>query len=174
MRNMPALALCLLFADSACAQSADAQRQAEALLALRRAGALVSGEGAALRVSLSGIQGAGKLLDSVAVLTDLQALELAGSDVTDASLAKLSGLVKLQSLNLAGTVVTSAGLAHLTKLKGLTELSLFGTRVNDGGVVHLKKLPALRTVIVHQAHVSRAAAADLGKAVPGLTVIGAR
>ena len=52
-------------------------------------------------------------------LTQLQLLNLAHTQVTDAGLEHLKGLAQLKELNLSYTHVTDAGLEHL---KGLTQL----------------------------------------------------
>ena len=49
---------------------------------------------------------------------------LSGPEVTDASLAHLTGLAALESLHLAATQITDAGLVHLTGLTALATLDL--------------------------------------------------
>ena len=46
----------------------------------------------------------------------------------------LKGLTNLQELDLAGTQVTDAGLVHLKGLTNLQELDLSYTQVTEGGV----------------------------------------
>jgi Leucine-rich repeat (LRR) protein len=70
---------------------------------------------------------------------------LSGSQVTDASLAHLTGLTALERLTLVATQVTDAGLAHLTGLTGLETLNLSETQVTDAGISELQKaLPNCR------------------------------
>jgi hypothetical protein len=117
-----ALAVCLLITvtRAATAQTGEIQEKLNAVLALKRAGALVdTRDERALTVSLSGIKAADQLLDHVRVLSDLQSLELAGTNVTDKSLEKIKGLTKLRSLNLASTKVSNKGLESLKGLIGL-------------------------------------------------------
>ncbi|HEV3261077.1 MAG TPA: protein kinase [Gemmataceae bacterium] len=126
------------------------------------------------RANLGGVQKSlDKLLPDLAALTDaefdrVESLDLTGTAVTDADLAKLEGLAALTKLSLAGTKVSDAGLvrlkpltalrrldlagtavtgADLSPLEGLTaltELSLARTKVSDTALVHLKPLTALR------------------------------
>jgi hypothetical protein len=51
--------------------------------------------------------------------------------------------VKLQDLNLAGTQITDAGLAHLTGMTGLRRLVLDGDAIKGPGLSHLQQLPLL-------------------------------
>ena len=71
-------------------------------------------------------------------LTQLQSLDLAGTQVTDAGLEHLKGLTQLQSLDLGQTQVTDAGLEHLKGLTQLQSLNLGDTKVTDAGLEHSK------------------------------------
>jgi len=57
--------------------------------------------------------------------------------VTDADLERLKGLTDLQSLDLSGTEITVAGLVHLKGLTDLQSLDLTRTDITDAGLVHL-------------------------------------
>ena len=176
MRTKVFLAACLVLAStrSAGAQTAEIQQKTNAALALTRAGALlVPGSEGIRSVSLSGLKNADALLEHVKVLTDLESLELARTDVSAAGLAKLAGLGKLQVLNLASTRVGDGGLKPLARLAGLTRLSLYGTRVGNAGLTHLKSLKGLQTVIVKGTGVTAAGARDLRKALPKVVIVGA-
>jgi len=177
MIQLSAFALCLLLAStrSSPAQTVEIQDKVDAVLALKRAGALViSEEGSITKVSLSGIKAADQLLDQVKILSDLQILEVAATNVTDKSLAKIKGLTKLRALNLASTKVGDKGLEYLSGLKDLTRLSLFGTQVSDKGVANLKGLTELKEVIANESKVTSAGANALRQALPNVTVIGAK
>ena len=80
------------------------------------------------------------------VFTQLQELDLAGTQVTDAGLEHLKGLAKLQMLALGGTNVTDAGLEHLKGLTRLQKLLLDETKVTDAGFEHLKGLSQLQVL----------------------------
>ena len=72
-------------------------------------------------------------------MTQLQALNLQSTPVTDAGLEHLKGLTQLQALGLWCTQVSDAGLEHLKGLTQLQSLGLAETRVTDAGEVGLKK-----------------------------------
>jgi internalin A len=78
-------------------------------------------------------------------LKNLQALNLAGRQVTGAGLKELAALKKLQGLYLRGTQITDAGLKELTGLNNLQTLNLSKTHITDAG---LKELAALRNLQV--------------------------
>jgi hypothetical protein len=62
-------------------------------------------------------------------LTDLDMLQLADTQVTDAGVAELTGLQQLTYLCLVGTAVTDAAVPSLVKLRGLGRLELVETQV---------------------------------------------
>ena len=68
---------------------------------------------------------------------------LIGDQVTDASLAHLTGLPSLQSLDLEGTDVTAAGLVHFQKMPALRHLGLSGCfssdRLTDADIANLRE-----------------------------------
>lgn len=171
-----AVSLLLVGTATATAQAPDIQEKIQAVLTLRRAGALVTVVSAenptVIRVSLSGIKNADQLLDEVQVLSDLVTLELAGTDVTDKSLEKLSKLRKLRSLNLASTKVSDKGLNHLKEISNLVELSLYGTPVSDEGIGQLKDLTELQTLVLNESKVTSKGRDALRQALPNLTITG--
>lgn len=176
-----ALASLLWFACPASSDdppSPDLEEMAGPYEGLQRAGALVTviskNNPLVVRVSLSGVKNADKLLDDVKKLYDLVTLELAGTNVTDDDLRKLGRLRKLRSLNLASTRVTDKGLAHVKELTSLNELSLFGTRVSDDGIRQLNGLLDLQTLVVNETRVSAKGAQALQEALPDLHVIGVK
>ena len=89
----------------------------------------------------------------------IRRLDLGGTKVTDAGLAKVAGMSNLEQLHLEKTAVTDAGLAQLKGLGELEYLNLYGTVVGDAGLEHLKSMPALRRVFLWQTHVTGPAAA---------------
>jgi hypothetical protein len=172
-----AVAVSLLLAStrSGTAQTLEVQNEVDAALALQKAGALLLPEkGPSIKVSLSGMKNADRLLDHVKSLSSVESLELAGTDVTDKGLEKIKGLTNLRSLNLASTKVGEKGLAQLKGLTGLTHLSLLGTQVSDQGMGHLKALHKLETVIVKGTKVTASGASDLLKTLPKVSIIGVK
>src|SRR5262245_14673117 len=170
-----AIGLLVLSPRGGPAQTLEVQNEADALLALQKAGALIlPGKGASMTVSLSGMKNADRLLDHVKILSGVESLELAGTDVTDKGLEKIKGLTKLRSLNLASTKIGDKGLAHLNALTGLTSLSLLGTQVSDQGIGQLKALNRLETVIVTHTRVTAKGAGDLLKTLPKLSIVGVK
>jgi hypothetical protein len=67
------------------------------------------------------------------------AVRLNSQDVTDATLAQLSGLTGLQRLELIGAKITDDGLLHLKALPNLKSLLLRRTAVTNAGVKKLQQ-----------------------------------
>jgi Leucine Rich repeat len=131
----------------------------------------------------------------IAVLTNLEALDLDGTQVTDGGLARLQGLKqlvglhcgtptvgdeglaslqalpKLQSLHLKSSGVTDAGLAHIGKLTRLSFLDLDDTMVTDAGLAHLHGLSKLAQVRLRRTKVSDAGVQALTQVVPAVLVV---
>ena len=79
--------------------------------------------------------------------TNLQALDLSGTDVTDAGLKDLASLTHLQALSLSVTKVTDAGLKELARLTNLQRIDLTGTMVTHFGMNELQtKLPSCQII----------------------------
>jgi len=84
-------------------------------------------------------------LASVAKLTNLQALSLIWTNVTDDGLVHVKGLTKLRWLSLsAARKITDKGLAHLKDLKNLEDLNLECTQTTAKGLVHLEGMTKMR------------------------------
>ena len=67
------------------------------------------------------------------------AINLAGTEVSDAEIAQFSRLTHLRQLFLVGTNVTDAGLPYLAGLKELSYIALDNTKVTEDGVRKLRK-----------------------------------
>ncbi len=82
-------------------------------------------------------------LDTVAAylayLTEIQELDLSGTDLTDAGVKHLVGLKNLKVLDLERTGITDAGLKRLEGLPKLEELRLEGTKVTATAVLDLSR-----------------------------------
>lgn len=83
-------------------------------------------------------------LKELSGLTNLAALDLHLTDVTDAGLAHIANRHGIRVLYLSYTRVTGAGLTHLVELNRLESLDLFGTGVSDEAATHIAKLTNLR------------------------------
>ena len=103
-------------------------------------------EGHVSEISLATLKLADAAVGYLNGLTNLQTLELGGTEITDTGLANLAGLTNLQALNLDGTKVTDAGLVHLKGLTNLESLALAGyTQITDAAITELKQaLPNLQ------------------------------
>jgi hypothetical protein len=174
-----ALGVSLLFGIThAAAQTVDIEEKVAAILDLRAAGAIVGqkvGDKTYLsRVSLSGLKNAGRLLQYVAVLRELEEVELAGTDITDQDLKQLTDVPNLKLLNLASTQISDKGLAQLKGMKTLKTLSLVGTKVTDDGMAHLYDLKGLQTLILNDTKVTETGVNKLHVLVPDVKVIGVK
>ncbi|MBL9084285.1 MAG: hypothetical protein JNK76_20965 [Planctomycetales bacterium] len=113
----------------------------ERQLPLRPYEQIVDGE---LRVTTTDIKGFdyAKLVEE---RPEIVVLQMANSDVTDATLAPLARLPKLRTLDIRDTQVTDAGLATLATLPLLEELYLGRTKITDAGFQqHLASKESLR------------------------------
>jgi len=79
------------------------------------------------------------VMAEIGKLTELQALDLAFSTVTDEGLARLTSLQKVKSFGLSGTLVTDEGLVYLGKLRSLQWVWLSKQTVTEAGVEKLKE-----------------------------------
>ena len=89
---------------------------------------------------------------------NLRWLDLAGTSVTDAGLARLPAMPNLTRLHLERTAITDAGLAGLAGMTSLEYLDLYGTAVSDAGLESLQKLPNLKRLYVWRTKVTPEAA----------------
>lgn len=111
-------------------------------------------------------------------LTELKAIVLDHTHVTDAGLATISGLINVENLNYCGHQISNEGILHVCKLKSLQclhlsrtnvtdssltplqrltqleELSLEGTEVTDSGLVHVARLTNLSYLILNKTKIT--------------------
>jgi hypothetical protein len=91
--------------------------------------------------------------------------------VDDAEIEHLLELDRLQSLNLTGTSLTDAGLARLAELPALEELTIDGCAgVTEAGLLSLATFPALQRVGAEQLNVQPESYRALREANPSLSV----
>ena len=101
-------------------------------------------------------------------LTELEALHVEGTKVTDDGLKSLPpGLVEL---DLSDTAVTDEGVKTVAGLPKLKTLSVTGTKVTDDGLNALAGLTALRFVMVAGSRVTPGGATRFATARPGVEV----
>lgn len=102
--------------------------------------------------------------------TQLQWLDLAKTQVTDAGMVEVGKLGALTRLHLENTAVTDAALAEIGKLANLEYLNLYGTKVTDAGLAQLANLKNLKKIYLWQTGVTEDGAKKLEQALPGVEV----
>jgi serine/threonine protein kinase len=80
----------------------------------------------------------------------LVAIDLHGdAGLTDNDLSRLTGLSNLDALDLSETPISDAGLVQLTDIASLTRVNLEGTRVTDAGIAHLvRQCPNITRLLI--------------------------
>ncbi|MFO0810830.1 MAG: hypothetical protein U0746_19545 [Gemmataceae bacterium] len=102
----------------------------------------------------------------IAARPDTVVLQMANSDVTDATLDYLAGLTKLRELDLNDAQITDAGLAKLKALP-LTTLRLKGTKITDAGFrEHVLPREAIMELDLRETDVKAATAREWKNAKP--------
>ncbi len=86
------------------------------------------------------------VMQFVGDLTDVHALDLSGTRVSDRGIACLRHLEQVEAIDLADTCITDESLKVLAKLTTLRALRVDGTLVSDEGVAYLTSLPRLETL----------------------------
>ena len=104
-------------------------------------------------------------------LTNLQILDLSGTQVTGSGLEYLTNLTNLRHLLLENTQVTDAGLEHLIGLKNLESLDLSGTQVTDAGLVKLQGISRLSVLGIKNTRVTDDGVAALKHEYPQLKIL---
>jgi hypothetical protein len=122
-------------------------------------------------LDVSFISGADKVTDAelanlAPIGTQVYALNLAGTKVTDSGLSAIASLPNIRVLHLEKTGIGDAGLAHVKGLANLEYLNLYGTQVTDAGLDQLAGLKNLKNVYLWQSKVTDAGAEKLRKALP--------
>lgn len=148
--------------------SAEQFARYEARREIQRVGGRIAtrpqGTGAGLEVRLENIPLTDESLARVKGLaTEVVAMHLAKTQVTDTGLAHLAGMSNLQTLDLSNTNITDSGLVHLEKLRSLQTLTLYNTRVTGSGLASLKGLTSLRQLSLGRTRVDDAGLADLSR-----------
>jgi hypothetical protein len=108
---------------------------------------------------------------SLAGITKLRTLTLAGNSIGAAGFAHLSTLGQLDYLNLELTGCTDADVASLSGLTDLTALDLgYNRDLTDAALRHLTGLRKLASLRLYETKVTDAGVAELKKALPRLSV----
>jgi len=79
------------------------------------------------------------VLDHVEGLSRVKALDLSGTQLTDAEVQQLKGLTELEQLFLDDTHVTDVAVKHLKGLRRLEQLNLVNTQVTNKGINELRR-----------------------------------
>ncbi len=93
-------------------------------------------------------------------------LDLRGSDVTDADLARLAAFPHLTRLNLSNTSITGSGLASISGSSFLEYINLYGTGVMDAAMVHIAPIKTLTAIYLWQTAVTPEGVALLKSSLP--------
>lgn len=101
---------------------------------------------------------------------NLLQVNVARTQVTDASLGTIAKMKNLTTLRLELTGVTDAGLEHLGELENLQYLNLYGTKVTDAGLDKLSGLKKLKRLYLWQTGVTEEGAKKLTTKLPELLI----
>ncbi len=96
--------------------------------------------------SLSDPSKTSEVVEQLASLRQLHALDLQRLPISDSDLTAVGKLRSLKSLNLNHSSITDAGLTHLSRLGDLESLNLVGTKITNAGLVALAGMKSLRVL----------------------------
>ena len=102
-------------------------------------------------------------LKLLAPLSDLQAVMLDGSAITDDGLKYLM-MHPLKELHLGGTTISDKGVEQLRELQTLERLNLGGTKVTDASLEHIRTMRKLKWVHVGGTKVKAATIDEFNRA----------
>ncbi|PHS15263.1 MAG: hypothetical protein COA78_05355 [Blastopirellula sp.] len=102
---------------------------------------------------------------------NLRDIGLAATQITDASLPLLAALPSLEELDISATRITDAGIEQLTTAKNLRILRLAVTQISDSGIAHLASMKQLQSLDLQQTKVTKQGIAQLRQALPKLEII---
>ena len=97
------------------------------------------------------------------VVPNLQQLDLADTELTDAGMVHLPKFQLLTRLSLFYCNITNAGLRHISELKELEELNLDSRDISDSGLVHLRKLQKLRSLDLFSGRITDSGAGSIAQ-----------
>lgn len=109
---------------------------------------------------------ADKDLEKLAPLARLRRLNVTGTRLSDAGLARLGEVFpNLRELRIGAPQATAEGLSHLSRLP-LDWLILVEMKITDEGARHLARMKSLHSLYLPGCEISDAARAELERAVP--------
>lgn len=120
-------------------------------ISLRRAGAVIDRDDDRTHVTKVTLPetATDSVIEQVTQLGRVEELDLSGTAITNAGLARLAELDELRVLDLSNTAVSDEGLEYLAKLTSLVELTLSDTRVSDEGLKkHIPEFPVLARLVL--------------------------
>jgi internalin A len=123
-------------------------------------------------VNLSGTQVGDAGLACLRNLVGVRELWLTGTNVSDEGIKMIAGFGHLKSISLARTQVSDAGLKQLESLTELEILHVGETSISDEGLRHLRGLGHLREVYATESRVTTGGASELADAIPAVQVFG--
>lgn len=100
----------------------------------------------------------------------VQRLRLGGRHLPPSVLAEINKLTELVALALEWSTITDDGLGQLKDLQALRSMGLSGTAITDRGLAHLEKLHSLQHVWVPRQSISAEAVEQLKQTRPDLHV----
>lgn len=88
------------------------------------------------------------------VVPNLQSLDLADTDLSDAGMVHLAKFTKLRSLSLFYCNITNTGLRHISQLTRLEALNLDSREIGDDGLWHLRNLKNLKSLDIFSGRIT--------------------
>ena len=88
------------------------------------------------------------------VVPNLQSLDLADTDLSDAGMRHLAKFKKLKSLSLFYTNISNRGLRYLSQLTSLQSLNLDSREIGDDGLWHLRNLKSLKSLDIFSGRIT--------------------
>ena len=95
-------------------------------------------------------------LPRLAVLCEVQQIDVEGSSMTDGVLAQWDNLKHLNRLSLWNTSISDAGLTHIRAFRNLWELGITDAEIGDDGLTHLDGLVNLKVLSLRRTGVTDA------------------
>lgn len=98
-------------------------------------------------------------------------LDLARTQITDASMSTVGKMVNLEELNLNACKITDEGIKQLEGLSQLKKLNLSGTSVSEAALPTLLKLEALEAIYLFRTQWTPEGVAVLRRIKPGVNIV---
>lgn len=98
-------------------------------------------------------------------------IELSGTKVQDADLARLIGLRHLKYLGLHRTKITDKGIEYIVQIPSLEELELSFTQITDKGIQQLPMLSRLKKLYLSNTFCTPEGVESLRQRMPHCTIV---